>query len=78
MLNPNLISSVSDTFLSIWIEQQFISLQAPVSQNGQTQSNNSSANADELFECVWPFCRIGAQKVIQKRGITFIGINIHW
>ena len=20
-------------------------------------------NADELFECVWPFCEIGAQRV---------------
>ena len=28
------------------------------SQNGQTHSNNSSASADELFECVWPFCEI--------------------
>ena len=25
------------------------------SQNGQTHSNNSSATADKLFECVWPF-----------------------
>ena len=27
--------------------------------NGQTHSNNSSATADELFECVWPFCGVG-------------------
>ena len=27
----------------------------PTSQNGQTHSNNSSAVADELFECVWPY-----------------------
>ena len=26
-------------------------------QNGQTHSNNSWAVADELFECVSPFCR---------------------
>ena len=25
---------------------------APIPQNGQTYSNNSSAKADELFECV--------------------------
>ena len=25
-------------------------------QNGQTNSNNSSA--DKLFECVWPFCGV--------------------
>ena len=25
-------------------------------QNGQRHSNNSSAKADDLFECVRPFC----------------------
>ena len=25
----------------------------------QTHSNNSSAFADELFECLWPFCETG-------------------
>ena len=30
-------------------------LWVPTPQNGQTHSNNSSAAADELFECVWPF-----------------------
>ena len=29
-------------------------------QNGQTHSISSSAIADELFECVWPFCGAGA------------------
>ena len=29
-----------------------ISLEAPISQNGQTHSNNSSATADNSFECV--------------------------
>ena len=32
-------------------------------QNGQTHSNNSPAVADELFECVWPFCGIGTSRV---------------
>ena len=32
----------------------------PIPQNGQTHSNSLSAKADELFECVWPFCKIGA------------------
>ena len=32
-------------------------------QNDQTHSNNSSAVAGELFECVWPFCGIGALRV---------------
>ena len=27
---------------------------------GQTHSNNSSVTADELFDCVWPFCGVGA------------------
>ena len=29
-------------------------------QNGQTQSNNTSATASELFECVWLICVAGA------------------
>ena len=35
-------------------------LYTPTLQNGQTHSNNSSVVADEMFECVWPFCGIGA------------------
>ena len=31
-------------------------LRAKLSQNVQTRSNNSSAFADELLECVLPFC----------------------
>ena len=37
-----------------------ITLLAPISQNGQTHSNNSSATADGLFDYVWPFCKVGA------------------
>ena len=29
-------------------------------QNGKTHSNSSSAVADELFQCVWPFFGVGA------------------
>ena len=29
-----------------------LTLKAPIPQNGQTHSKNSSATADELFECV--------------------------
>ena len=32
---------------------------APIPQNGQAHSNN----ADELFECVWPYFGIGAERV---------------
>ena len=33
-----------------------------IPQTGQTHSNNS-AIADELFACVWPFCRACAYRV---------------
>ena len=32
---------------------------APTPQKSQTHSNNLSAVADELFECVWPFLGVG-------------------
>ena len=32
-------------------------------QNGQTYSSDSSAKADWLFECVWPFCDVDAKRV---------------
>ena len=38
----------------------------PLSANptkGQTHSNNLSTTADELFECVWPFCAVSAWRV---------------
>ena len=38
-------------------------LWVPTPQNGQTRSNNSLVEADELFECVWPFCVVGAERV---------------
>ena len=31
--------------------------------NGQAHSNNSSATANKLFECVWLFCGVGAYRV---------------
>ena len=31
-----------------------------IRKNGETYSKNSSAKADKLFECVWPFCGVGA------------------
>ena len=44
---------------SLWL----LTHQAPTPQNGQTHSNNSSATADDLFECIWPFCMVGAYRV---------------
>ena len=38
--------------------KSFLTLSVPTTQNGQTHSNNSLATADELFECVWPFCGV--------------------
>ena len=38
--------------------QQYYHFKNPT--NGQRLSNNSSATADKLLECVWPFCRVGA------------------
>ena len=40
--------------------KKFLILIVPTPQNGHTHSNNSLAFANELFECVWPFCGVGA------------------
>ena len=40
------------TVLQENVEAIEFTLLTPTPQNGQTQSNNSSAVADELFECV--------------------------
>ena len=41
-------------------EEVSLTLKSSTPQNGQTHSNHSSATADELFECAWPFCGVGA------------------
>ena len=48
-----------------------LTLSASIPQNGLTHSNNSSANCDELFETIWPFCEIGAKrvKVIEQKNV---------
>ena len=43
--------------------RKILTLQVPTLHNGQTHSNNLLAIADELLECVWPFCGIGALRV---------------
>ena len=40
-------------------------LEAPNPQHGQTHSNNLAVAA-ELFECVWQFCGVDAQRVKKK------------
>ena len=44
-----------------------MTLNNPTLQSGQTHSNNSSAKADELFECIWPFCGVGAFQSLKGR-----------
>ena len=44
-------------------EQVNLTLSAPTPQIGHTHSNNLLAKTDELFECVWPYCGVGAKKV---------------
>ena len=34
---------------------------APTPQNGQTHSDNLSAIADKLFECILPFCGLACK-----------------
>ena len=43
-------------------EEVSLTLKSSTPQNGQTHSNYSSATADELFECVCPFCAVGAKR----------------
>ena len=45
------------------ISETNLTFQAPIPQNGKTHLNSSLATADELFESVWPFCGVGAQRV---------------
>ena len=40
-----------------------LTLSATTPQNGQTNSNNSSATANEMFDCVWLFWGVGAERV---------------
>ena len=35
----------------------------PTPQNGQTHPSHSSAVAEELFECIWSFSGIDAERV---------------
>ena len=40
-----------------------LTLYAPIPQNDQTHSNNSSASDNKLFEWIWPFCGVGAKRI---------------
>ena len=47
----------------------FVGINAPINNlsvnftKWSNTSNNLSATADKLFECVWPFCGVGALRV---------------
>ena len=61
----NLSPEIDQSFTWAWPEgsrqphSEFRSTGLVEPQNGQTHSNNSSAVADELFECGWLFCAVG-------------------
>ena len=54
---------------------RILTLSAPTPQNDQTHSNNSLAKADELFECVLPFCGVDAERV-KYASDSFVTWNI--
>ena len=47
-------------FTSYIIRYKSSTLWVQTPQNGQNHSSNSSATADEFFECVWPSCGVCA------------------
>ena len=51
MLKNLLYTYFSNTFLTLYVLTP---------QNSQAHSNNLTTAADKLFECVWPFCDVGA------------------
>ena len=65
-------NALSSLFQKLQEMDHLLTLLTPTPENGQTHSNNSSAFADELSECVWPFCRAGVWRVEQgtKSSVT--------
>ena len=65
-------NALSSLFQKLQEMDHLLTLLTPTRENGQTDSNNSSAFADELSECVWPFCRAGVWRVEQgtKSSVT--------
>ena len=65
-------NALSSLFQKLQEMDHLLTLLTPTPENGQTDSNNSSAFADELSECVWPFCRAGVWRVEQgtKSSVT--------
>ena len=42
---------------------ELLTLSVPTRQNDQKHSNNSSVVADKLFQCVWPFGGVDAERI---------------
>ena len=65
-------NALSSLFQKLQEMDHLLTLLTPTPENDQTHSNNSSAFADELSECVWPFCRAGVWRVEQgtKSSVT--------
>ena len=65
-------NALSSLFQKLQEMDHLLTLLTPTPENGQTDSNNSSAFADELSECVWPFCRADVWRVEQgtKSSVT--------
>ena len=61
-------STILQTILVIFLSKELVTIESVINPlsanftNGQTHSNNSSAVADKLFECVRLFCGIGGLK----------------
>ena len=51
------------SLVEVLVFAKYLTLQVSSPQNGQTHSKNSSGVAEELLECVWLFCAVGAQRV---------------
>ena len=58
ILMKSILSFILKHIAIYWHVSYVFNPLSAVPQNGQTHSNNSSAFADELFECVWPFCGV--------------------
>ena len=57
---PPMMVSVRQRLFSRFRTFSFLTILVPTPQNGQTHSISTSAVANELLECVWPFCGVGA------------------
>ena len=53
-------------------------LYARTPQNGQIHSNNSSAVANELFECVWPLLGVGVQMLVKTKKYALQNLQKNW